>query len=72
MPNISEVINQQKKKIKILRKISPLTPFLLTYLIGSNNFSTIRARLTKKTRTTKKVLNTMVDKNITKTKIFLQ
>lgn len=66
MPTVFKDIDQQNKKIKTLKKISLLISYLLTHLIKHNNLLSIR--LTKKTRTTKKVFGTMVDKNKVKTK----
>lgn len=70
MLGISKATNQQKKKIRTLRKISLLTPLLLIYLVENNNLPF--TRLIKKIKTTKKVFGAMVDKNKVKAKIFLQ
>lgn len=70
MSNIFKAINQQKKKIKTLRKINPLIFFLLIHLIENNNFLSIK--LTKRTQTTKKVFDDMVDKDRVEAKTFLQ
>lgn len=69
MPSIFKIINQQKKRIKTLGRIKLLISLFLTYLVGNNNFLSIRP--IKRTKTTKKVFGTMVDKDRVETKIFL-
>lgn len=59
-----------KRKIKTLERISLLTLFLLTHLIGSNNF--LSTRLIKKTRTSKEIFGVMIEENKVVAKIFLQ
>ena len=61
MPSISKDINQQKRRIRTLEKISPLIFLLLIYLIGSN--LSIKARPIKKTITTEEILDIIRDKD---------
>lgn len=53
MPSVSEVTDQQRRRIRTPRKTSPLILSLLTYLVESN--PPTRARLTRRIRTTKEV-----------------
>lgn len=59
--SISKGTGLQKRKRKTLERISLLTLLLLIYLVASisNNFLSTRARLTKRTRTTKEVFGTI-------------
>lgn len=70
--SVFKIIDQQKRRIKTLERISLMISLLLTYLIKNNNFSPTRASQTKKTRTTKKVFGAVVDKDRIEAKIFLQ
>lgn len=69
--NVFKVTNQQKKKIKILGRISLLTSLLLINLVKNNYFLLIKARPIKKTRTIKKVFGTIVNKDRVEIKTFL-
>ena len=66
MPSISKNINQQKRRIKTTKKINLLKTFLLTHLVESTNL--LFTRLIKKTKTTKKVFDAIIDKNRVKAK----
>lgn len=74
MPSVFEDIDLQKRKIKTLRRISPLTFFLLTYLVGSNSNHPppIKAKPAKKTKTTKEFLGAVGSKNRIAVMILLQ
>lgn len=69
MPSISKVTGLQRERIKTLGRISVLTPLLLTHLVENNNLSL--TRLTKKTKTNKKIFVTIVDKNKVEVKTLL-
>ena len=70
MLSISKEIDQQRKKIKTLRRIILLTSFLLTHLMGNNNL--LSTKLTKKRKTIKDVFGTMINKHKVKAKTPLQ
>lgn len=70
MSNIFKALNQQKRKIRTLKKISLLTPFLLTNLVKNNNF--LFTKPIKKTQTTKKVFGTIIDKDKGEVRTLLQ
>ena len=70
MPSVSEATGQQRRKIRTLGRISPLTPPLLTYLVGSNNLPPTKP--IKRIRTTKEVLGAMVDEDRVEVKTPLQ
>lgn len=55
-----------KKKMKDVKKINPLTPPLLIYLVRNNNF--LLTKLSKKPKTTKEVFDTIVNKDWVKAK----
>lgn len=69
MPNVCKAIDQKKRMIKTLGRISPLTSPLLTHLVKNNNL--LFTRPIKKTRITKKIFGAIVDKDKVKTKTFL-
>lgn len=68
MPSACERIDQQKKGIKTLKKISLPTPPVLIYPKASDHPSLIK----KTTKTTMEILNIMVDKDIRRAKTLLQ
>lgn len=67
--SVFKITNQQKKKIKILKKINLLILFLLTYLVKNNNLLSIR--LIKKTKTTREIFDAMVNEDKVEAKIPL-
>lgn len=61
MFSVSKGTDLQKKKIRTPKRINPLIPLLLTYLVKSNpkNLLFIEARAAKKTEITKDIFDAM-------------
>lgn len=61
MPSVSKGISQSKKQIRTLRKISPLTFSMLTYLVRINPLN--RAKSARKIKIIKEVSRAAEDEN---------